>query len=83
MPNHRHPDERGDLIINYKVAFPDKISKKNNDLLINLLPGKSEPFIPEDAIYKTLVPINPESVFQQPTTAQEEHGAQSMRCATQ
>lgn len=83
MPNHRHPDERGDLIIKFKVAFPSKISKKNVEQLINLLPGKSDPLIPDNATFETLISINPETVFRSNPSMQEDHSAQNVRCATQ
>lgn len=40
MPHHRNPDEKGDLIINFKVNFPEKIAQKNIEALSQLLPGK-------------------------------------------
>lgn len=84
MPRHRNPDERGDLIINYKVKFPEKISKKNVELLLNLLPGKSEPLIPDNAVYAPLVSINPDSVFRSNSSNDDDpSGGQSVRCATQ
>lgn len=82
MPHHRNPDERGDLIINYKVLFPDKISRKNVDLLANLLPCKSDPLIPDSAIHLKLVQVS-----ERDHADDEDHSgggeAQGVRCATQ
>uniref|UniRef100_A0A915ECF0 Uncharacterized protein n=1 Tax=Ditylenchus dipsaci TaxID=166011 RepID=A0A915ECF0_9BILA len=71
MPHHRHPDERGDLIINFKVNFPEKMSLKNIEALSELLPSKSTPLIPDGAEPVTLVPIS-ESVFRN-NQADDEH----------
>lgn len=85
MPHHRNPDEKGDLIINFKVVFPEKISPKNVAALSQLLPGKSSPMVPDDAEHVTLVPIS-ESVLRQGRMAaddEEGYGGQGVRCQAQ
>lgn len=86
MPHHRHPDEKGDLIIQFKIEMPDTIPTKNLDKLSKLLPGKSEPMIPDDAEHLNLVPIT-EDHFQRRRRARyddddEGHG-QRVQCQTQ
>lgn len=49
MPHLRHPDEKGDLIIHFKVEIPDKIAANNVEKLSKMLPGKSEPMVPDGA----------------------------------
>jgi len=82
MPHHRNPDERGDLVINFKVNFPDRIPQKSIKQLTELLPGKSTPMVPDDAERVTLVPIPESELRPQQEDLDEERGEQ-MRCATQ
>jgi len=82
MPHHRNPDERGDLIVNFKVNFPEKISPKSVEGLSALLPGKTTPLIPDGAEPVTLVPIS-ESMFRSARQDDDEHQGQGVRCATQ
>lgn len=85
MPHFKHPDEKGDLIINFKVDFPEVLPTKNLDKLSKLLPGKSEPLIPDDAERVNLVPIS-ESVLRESSRGGDDehgHGGQGVRCQTQ
>lgn len=58
MPHLRHPDEKGDLIVHFKVQMPDTIPVKNIDKMSKMLPGKSEPLIPDDAEHFTMTPVS-------------------------
>ena len=88
MPTHRHPDQRGDLIIQFSVDFPAQLTTKQVDQLRKLLPDDDavaeEPLIPDGAEQISLVPISDEMLRAQ---AREEEmrngGPQAVRCATQ
>ncbi|KAH7727723.1 heat shock protein 40 [Aphelenchoides avenae] len=85
MPHFKHPDEKGDLIINFKVDFPEVIPTKNLDKLSKLLPGKSEPLIPDDAERVDLVPISESVLRESSRGGDDEHGpgGHGVRCQTQ
>lgn len=48
MPHRRNPQEKGDLILQFRVAFPDKLSVEARRTLSEILPGKSECLIGDD-----------------------------------
>ena len=93
MPVHKSPDQRGDLIIDFKVEFPSTIPIKNVATLSQLLPERPElPITPSDAKQIRLLPIQPE--YQNSTSGMmnhilmnhdddEEGGPQQVRCQTQ
>jgi len=85
MPYYRHSDQRGDLIISFKVVFPEKIPLKNIDALAKLLPDRSTPMIPDGAEEVNLIPVS-EQVVRSNTRGhgddEDQHG-QGVRCATQ
>jgi len=85
MPHHRHPEEKGDLIINFTVNFPEKLSPKCVQGLKELLPGKSPDPVASGAEPVQLVPI-PESVLRAGRRGggdEEDQEAQGVRCAQQ
>lgn len=90
MPTHRHPDQRGDLIIQFRVEFPDRLPVKNVDQLRKLLPDDKDSMEPEFMDEGTpmerikLVPIS-ESMLRQRSQEDEMNngGPQAVRCATQ
>ena len=83
MPHHKHPDEFGDLIIKFKVEFPELINQNILGDLTKLLPGESPVKIPPGAIPATLVTV-PNSVLRRGGDDEEGgHGGQGVRCATQ
>jgi len=57
MPIHRRPEERGNLVITFKVNFPDRIPQKNIKQLAELLPGKTNITVPDNAERVTLIPF--------------------------
>uniref|UniRef100_A0A8R1DWI5 Uncharacterized protein n=1 Tax=Caenorhabditis japonica TaxID=281687 RepID=A0A8R1DWI5_CAEJA len=59
MPMHRTPSDRGDLLVQFDVKFPDKMSPSNAIKLAELLPGKREEIIDEDAEVVELVDLDP------------------------
>lgn len=84
MPVHKNPDQKGDLIIDFKVVFPDKIPPKNIAQLASLLPGNNEPLVPDDATHIQLIPVT-ESMLRSSRAGEDEYGGgpQGVRCATQ
>ena len=40
LPQSKDPTKRGDLLISFDIAFPDKISPHTRDTLRNSLPNK-------------------------------------------
>uniref|UniRef100_A0A1I7SCM0 DnaJ subfamily A member 1 n=1 Tax=Bursaphelenchus xylophilus TaxID=6326 RepID=A0A1I7SCM0_BURXY len=81
MPRHKHPDEKGDLIIHFKVEFPDKINERNIARLFALLPGKPQVEIPDIVEEKELIEVSPETIHAQ-ENGHEGSGPQ-VQCATQ
>lgn len=61
MPMHRNPFEKGRLIINFKVKFPEKhwLPLDKIPELEKVLPARTEVMIPDDAEECTLVEIDP------------------------
>ncbi|CAD5209174.1 unnamed protein product [Bursaphelenchus okinawaensis] len=82
MPRHKHPGENGDLIISFKVEFPDQISEKNLAKLYALLPGKPEIIIPDDVEEKELIEVGQETFRSQENGHGHGSGPQ-VQCATQ
>lgn len=80
MPHHRHPDERGDLIIHFNVEFPSKASAQNLKQLHALLPGKSEPIVPDDATEYELELVTQEMLQ---NNEREEAAGRRVECASQ
>lgn len=82
MPHHKHPQEFGDLIIKFKVEFPEQINQNYLDDLSKLLPSDENVKIPPGALPATLVNV-PNNVLRQGEEEEGGHGAQGVRCATQ
>jgi len=89
MPVYRNQDQRGDLIIQFQVDFPERLSPKQVDQLRKLLPNDpdmpEEALVPDGAEHIKLVPISEDMLRAQ---AREEEmrnggGPQAVRCATQ
>jgi len=76
MPIHRRPGERGNLVISFKVSFPDRIPQKNIKQLAELLPGETNTMVPDNAERVSLIPFA-ENDFR---NSMEQMGG---RCATQ
>lgn len=85
MPRHKHPDERGDLVINFKVLFPDQIPVANLKKLYALLPGKVQVEEPMDADVCDLIDIPPEQIHGARGRDDDEHGGRGphVQCAQQ
>ena len=48
MPTYRNPFEKGKLIIQFSVQFPDRLEPKLAESLAKILPPKEEAMIPDD-----------------------------------
>ncbi|KAL3085046.1 hypothetical protein niasHS_010115 [Heterodera schachtii] len=91
MPTHRHPDQKGDLIIQFFVDFPDKLplQMKNMDLLRELLKDpeiepEPEPIGANAQNAIKLVPISEEMLRRRAHDEEASNGEpQAVRCATQ
>ncbi|CAO4363598.1 Protein CBR-DNJ-12 [Caenorhabditis briggsae] len=59
MPMRRAPSDRGDLLVQFDVKFPDKINPDAAKKLADLLPGKREEIIDEDADVVELTELDP------------------------
>ncbi|CAB3410528.1 unnamed protein product [Caenorhabditis bovis] len=59
MPMSRTPSEKGDLLIQFQVEFPKKLSLEACKRIADILPGKSCEIIDEDAETVELVYIDP------------------------
>ncbi|EFO95684.1 hypothetical protein GCK72_003586 [Caenorhabditis remanei] len=59
MPMKRAPSDKGDLLVQFDVKFPDKISPDAAKKLADLLPGKREEIIDEDAEVVELTELDP------------------------
>uniref|UniRef100_A0A914GV18 Uncharacterized protein n=1 Tax=Globodera rostochiensis TaxID=31243 RepID=A0A914GV18_GLORO len=90
MPTHRHPDQKGDLIIQFSVDFPDKLplhSKTNEQLraLLNDDEAKPEPSVSSNANTKTihLEPISEAMLRRRAHEDEANNGEpQAVRCNT-
>lgn len=83
MPMRRDPTEKGDLIINFKVEFPKKLSKDNISKIAKLLPPTTVE-VPSDAEVKTAISIG-EDHFRRRRTVEDDdmHGHQGVQCQAQ
>lgn len=83
MPHHKHPDEFGDLIIKFKVQFPEQINQNYLDSLSKLLPGDDNVKIPHGAIPVNLVNV-PNNVLRHGDDEEGlHHGGQGYKCNAQ
>lgn len=93
MPTYRNPFEKGKLIIQFMVEFPESLSPQVVSKLEKLLPPKNEPMIPDDHDEADMHDFDPEEDRrQQRRYAQDMYGddddehmhhGQGVSCATQ
>lgn len=89
MPTYRNPFEKGKLIIQFNVEFPDSIDPAIVPKLEKLLPEKEDPMIPEDHEEVNMQEFDPESDRRQRSSMHDEdeehmHGhGPGVSCATQ
>merc|ERR1719438_367152 len=89
MPTYRNPFEKGKLIIQFNVEFPDSIDPAIVPKLEKLLPAKEEPMIPEEHEEVNMQEFDPEADRRQRRSAMEDdedhmHGhGPGVSCATQ
>merc|ERR1712117_168115 len=60
MPTYRNPFEKGKLIIQFSVQFPDRLEPKLAESLAKILPPKEEAMIPDDHDEVDMNDYNPE-----------------------
>lgn len=60
MPIHRDPFEKGRLIIQFLVKFPDRIPPEKIVTLESCLPPREEHIIPDDADHVDLIEFDPQ-----------------------
>merc|ERR1711973_193670 len=61
MPTYRNPFEKGKLIIQFNVEFPDSIDPAIVPKLEKLLPDREEPMIPDDHEEVNLSEFDPDA----------------------
>uniref|UniRef100_A0AC34FQK5 CR-type domain-containing protein n=1 Tax=Panagrolaimus sp. ES5 TaxID=591445 RepID=A0AC34FQK5_9BILA len=83
MPLRRDPTDKGDLIINFKVEFPKKLSNEQIKKIAKLMPPPKVE-IPKDAEIKTAIPVS-ENHFRQRRTVEDDEmrGPGGVQCQTQ
>ncbi|EGT59731.1 hypothetical protein CAEBREN_01734 [Caenorhabditis brenneri] len=59
MPMRRAPTDKGDLLVQFDVKFPDKINPDAAKKLADLLPGKKEEIIDDEAEVVELTELDP------------------------
>uniref|UniRef100_A0A6B2EAR6 Putative dnaj chaperone n=1 Tax=Phlebotomus kandelakii TaxID=1109342 RepID=A0A6B2EAR6_9DIPT len=87
MPQYKNPFEKGRLIIQFVVAFPDAIAREAIPSLEVCLPGRPQVTIPIDAEECTLAELDPDHGRGQRSAHDEEeeyyfHGPRVQQCAT-
>jgi len=84
MPHYKNPFEKGDLIIHFEVNFPKQLSQQSRDGLSKILPGRTEPLIPDGAEFKQLDEVQPRQrqMYDQDDDGQGGH-PQAVRCQAQ
>merc|ERR1719209_1364366 len=48
MPTYKNPFEKGKLIVQFKVEFPDSLPPETAEMLAKILPEREEAMLPED-----------------------------------
>uniref|UniRef100_A0A914YWL2 Uncharacterized protein n=1 Tax=Panagrolaimus superbus TaxID=310955 RepID=A0A914YWL2_9BILA len=83
MPLRRDPTDKGDLIINFKVEFPKKLSNEQIKKIAKLMPLPKVD-IPKDAEIKTAIAVS-DSHFRQRRTVEDDEmrGPGGVQCQTQ
>ncbi|XP_025418795.1 dnaJ homolog subfamily A member 1 [Sipha flava] len=85
MPQYKNPFEKGRLIIQFLVNFPEKLPPQKIDLLESCLPPRPEEVIPESSEEVTLSEMDPdyESRRQNRRDAFEDDGpTRNVQCAS-
>uniref|UniRef100_A0A1I8A784 DnaJ homolog subfamily A member 1 n=1 Tax=Steinernema glaseri TaxID=37863 RepID=A0A1I8A784_9BILA len=83
MPHRRNPMEKGDLLITFTVLFPTDLGAPARNGLAKLLPGKSEPIIPDDADEHVLVKVTERQQRSRGNYYDEDAHPEGVRCQTQ
>jgi DnaJ family protein A protein 1 len=87
MPTYRNPFEKGKLIIQFSVTFPDSLSPQVCEKLEALLPPKEEPMVPEEHEEVNMNDYDPTTRRQRTMSEDDEdqmHGhGPGVSCATQ
>merc|ERR1719273_2402123 len=89
MPTYRNPFEKGKLIIQFNVEFPESIDPATVPKPEKLLPAKEEPMIPEDHEEVNMQDFDPEADRRQSARYHEDDdphghlGGPGVSCATQ
>jgi DnaJ family protein A protein 1 len=89
MPTYRNPFEKGKLIIQFAVVFPESLEPATAQKLEKLLPRKEEPMIPDEHEEVNMNDYDPEAERhrrQAQYEEDEEHGhggGPGVSCATQ
>lgn len=89
MPTYRNPFEKGRLIIQFTVQFPERLEPAVAEKLEKILPAKEEPIIPDDHDEVDLNDYDPEEERARRQAQYEEdedhhgHGGPGVSCATQ
>jgi len=87
MPTYRNPFEKGKLIIQFTVDFPETLDPAIIPKLEKLLPAKEEPMIPEEHEEVNMQDFDPETDRRQRRQMEEDedhvHGGPGVSCATQ
>ncbi|XP_059608429.1 dnaJ homolog subfamily A member 1 [Phlebotomus argentipes] len=85
MPQYKNPFEKGRLIIQFVVVFPDSVPRESIQTLEMSLPGRPQVTIPIDAEECTLSELEPDHGRGQRHDEDEEyyfHGPRVQQCAT-
>lgn len=61
MPVYRDPFEKGRLIIQFMVQFPETIDTSKIPLLESCLPPREEEIIPDDSEHVTMITYDPQT----------------------
>jgi len=98
MPTHRNPYDKGRLIIQFSVKFPEKIDPANVGKLEALLPAREPVQIPSTAEECMLMDVDPSqmpgksrggssshngNVYDDDDDERHGHGPQGVQCQTQ
>merc|ERR1712209_196911 len=87
MPTYRNPFEKGKLIIQFNVEFPESLDPAVVPKLEKLLPAKEEPMIPEEHEEVNMQEFDPEADRRQRRQMEDDedhvHGGPGVSCATQ
>lgn len=81
MPTSYSSSEKGDLLVQFSVRFPDHISKNHIDLISTLIPGRTVTMIPDDLKHYELKVVNKRNEHRY--AEEETDEPQPMRCQTQ